>query len=280
MIVVSPNGGLANRMRVIDSCISVIKNNRKYGNGNIQMIWQENEDLNCPFEDLFQPIEEITKVETNRMFNYSIISKRNIRLPLKSRIKRAFYIGLSGRWEYFDDKTILNHFHDTNYWNTISKNLVVDSCIDFYSPTLQHPGVFKPIKLLQDRIDEQVTGFTKPTVGIHIRRADNLKSINQSPTELFEVRIRQILDAGNDFYFYLATDDQNEEQFLRNKFGSRVLVQENKTLSRNSKTGIQSALVDLYALSNTQSIIGSYWSSFSMTAAAIKGIPVEIIQKA
>jgi hypothetical protein len=41
---------------------------------------------------------------------------------------------------------------------------------------------------------------------------------------------------------------------------------------RDSADGVVQAAVELYALSRTQRVYGSYWSSFSHTAAHIGGI--------
>jgi hypothetical protein len=49
-------------------------------------------------------------------------------------------------------------------------------------------------------------------------------------------------------------------------------------LSRKSVGGIQDAAIDLWILSRTQKILGSYRSSFSETASEIRGIPLKIIK--
>lgn len=49
--------------------------------------------------------------------------------------------------------------------------------------------------------------------------------------------------------------------------------------ARQDENGIADAVVDLFILSRTQRLYGSYWSSFSEVAAQIGNIPLEIVRK-
>lgn len=46
-------------------------------------------------------------------------------------------------------------------------------------------GMFIPQDDIQRRIDEVVAGFSERTIGVHIRRTDNIVSIQSSPLENF-----------------------------------------------------------------------------------------------
>ena len=48
-------------------------------------------------------------------------------------------------------------------------------------------------------------------------------------------------------------------------------------LQRNTLTGMQDAVVDLWCLAATSLVVGSYYSSFSDTATELGGQPLEII---
>lgn len=73
--------------------------------------------------------------------------------------------------------------------------------------------------------------------------------------------------------FYLATDDPAEEALLRATFPGHILSNQNRCLRRDTKEGIEDALLDLYCLASTQKIIGSYFSSFTDIAADMHKIP-------
>ena len=78
--------------------------------------------------------------------------------------------------------------------------------------------------------------------------------------------------------FYLATDDFAVKNEICRRFGGKVLTLPTPTC-RKSLAGIQNAVVDLWCLAHTKRLIGSYWSSFTDTAAELGRIPVTIVRK-
>jgi hypothetical protein len=52
MITLVPVGGLANRMKAIDSAIALARE----VNTGLQIIWYKDQGLNCRFDELFQQI--------------------------------------------------------------------------------------------------------------------------------------------------------------------------------------------------------------------------------
>ena len=114
--------------------------------------------------------------------------------------------------------------------------------------------------------------FGNRCVGVHIRRTDNAVSMGKSTTKQFIALMQKELDAHADTKFFLATDDMKEEALLRETFPGKIISNESRTLERDSVTGMHDALLDLYCLSATQKLIGSYWSSFTDIAADMGGI--------
>jgi hypothetical protein len=76
--------------------------------------------------------------------------------------------------------------------------------------------------------------------------------------------------------FYLATDCQDTKQELISQFGDRIITGE-EPVDRASISGMQHALVELFALSRTGYLFRSHFSSFSRTAAEIGHIPSHVI---
>ena len=103
-----------------------------------------------------------------------------------------------------------------------------------------------------------------------------MPSKDKSSTDAFITSMEAVLKKDPDATFYLATDDMNEEARLRERFGDKIISNKNRDLSRASVNGIRDALIDLFCLSRTSAIIGSYFSSFTDTAAAMHGIPLTI----
>ena len=62
------------------------------------------------------------------------------------------------------------------------------------------------------------------------------------------------------------------------EYPDRIITQRTQ-VRRDTLDGMREAVVDLWCLAATQRIIGSYWSSFTDTAAELRQIPLEIVQE-
>ena len=84
------------------------------------------------------------------------------------------------------------------------------------------------------------------------------------------------LKADPEANFFLATDDAALKRELIAKYGNRIITQQ-APVSRSSIEGMRDAVVDLWCLASASRIIGSYWSSFTDTAAELFDAPLEIV---
>jgi len=99
-------------------------------------------------------------------------------------------------------------------------------------------------------------------IGIHIRRTDNQKSIEGSPTEWFLNKMRTDTES----IYVVATDDTNIRKQLQEEFGSRCIFPAS-VLSRRSEEGMIHGVADFFCLAKCSRIWGSVGSSFSEIAA-------------
>ena len=139
-------------------------------------------------------------------------------------------------------------------------------------------NLFLPNGQIRKKINDRCSGFSDYTIGVHVRRTDNILSVNESPIELFYKYIDDELKNHNGMTIYLATDSENVKRDFRNRYGNLVITSDNEA-DRGSVEGIQDGIVDLYSLSETSRIYGSYGSSFSELAAEIGGIPLTIVRR-
>jgi hypothetical protein len=126
-------------------------------------------------------------------------------------------------------------------------------------------------------------------VGVHIRMTDHLYWAKKdpaliSPTDLFIDRMERILETSPGTRFFLATDDKKAENRIMRLFQGSVIVYEkeayhDEAAARDTKWGVQEALVDWLLLSKTSRIIGSYASSFSREAGMVHLIKTDFILK-
>jgi hypothetical protein len=270
-IVVKPFGGLANRMRSVDSAAILAG----IFNIKLNVIWEMSPELNCSFGRLFKPAdildvkEHIVNGFIARIYDhaYRDLSKIGIKFPL-------------GFDKYLLDKDfaeIKKNQSDIVEVFASYRSVFVRTFHQFFMNDKSFE-IFRPIDELESQIRKFTNKFTQNTIGIHIRRTDNLNSIKFSPIEEFIKLMYEELNRYPDASFYLATDSSNDESKLKEIFGDRIIIRQ-KSLSRNSEKGIQDSLVDLYCLSNTKKIIGSFYSSFSDVAAQINHIELKIVYK-
>jgi hypothetical protein len=142
------------------------------------------------------------------------------------------------------------------------------------------PADFKalrPVAALQAVIDRYVAQF-EGTVGIHLRRTDNARAKQASPTDLFIAAMERELEMNAASRFFLATDDPEEEILLQKRFGDRLIMHPKRSRRRDDPLAIQDAVVDLYCLAACRRIYGSFWSSFSETAQQLGSAELLILQ--
>lgn len=252
MIVIQPSGGLCNRMRVINSAyILAQKKNCK-----LYVLWKMCDELNCPFEELFELPKEFKVYNFRSNFN---LKKLWMQMTKKQR---------------FANEDIENNKTDgvlkEGFFQSLSGSVYISTWEHFYPATDYH--LFVPTKMLQEKVDNIAGKFGAHSVGVHIRRTDHTWAIENSKTDDFAQAIEQELKTQPDTKFYLATDDAKEEESLTARFKDSIITNQNKTLERDSIAGMHDALIDLYCLSKTDKIFGSYYSSFTDIAADMNGI--------
>jgi hypothetical protein len=101
-------------------------------------------------------------------------------------------------------------------------------------------------------------------LGVHVRRTDHKNSIAVSPTSSYF----SLLDARPvEERFFLSTDDAAEEAAFRDRYASRVLNYEKRSLNRSESSAIEDALIDMMLLSRCTAIVAGVGSTFSACAA-------------
>ena len=242
MVYIEPIGGLCNRMRSIASAMDIANQLCT----SLTVLWQLDSGLNCRFEDLFEPIPNVTFITFKRFSLKRLWYTQSCRKGAK-------------RYNNINNADNINFVKNSNIYIKTPHQFIRE--IDF--------SIFVPHSKYISAANELIGNAN--SIGIHIRRTDNIKSIENSPTELFLDEIRNRIREDGDIRFFLATDSVEEELKIKSEYGDYILTQKKKNLSRNSTEGIQNALIDLICLAHCDEIWGSYWSSFSETAAAWYG---------
>jgi hypothetical protein len=295
MIYFRPLGGLCNRIRAMDSIISLAID---YGH-KVIVLWVQNEKCNCPYSSLFKPPEntdikivevkhelEISKVYALDNYEESIHENFKIIFPtvhlddfllnkeLSSVYNWKLYNGIKSSEEI--DALFIKKI-DLKLKKLLAKETIyITSCYRL-SPLKNKYTFFKPIDKIVKKVDAITIKFNN-TIGIHIRRTDHIVSKKYSALKKFELEMGKYILLEDSTTFYLSTDCKETKNQLVSKFKNRIIKQEINSYDRNDKTAIKEALVDLLALSKSKKIIGSYLSSFTDMAVDIGGLEKQIIK--
>jgi len=274
MIIIEPFGGLANRMRVIASGLWL----QKKLDCKLVCVWSQSQDLNTEFNFLFDKIDGLDIIPKSYKYKYlkSTKHKRNFKLYAAIFINKIIGVDY-----YIKEQDYVNHVwtNEIDIESVVGKykNVYIKTCEEFGDNYFEFQK-FIPINQLSKKIDEIQKYFGSNIIGLHIRRTDNAESIKFSPIELFINTINTEIIKNSEVIFFLSTDDSNVEKALSSKFGKRIITQQ-KEFSRQTTIGMQDAVVDLYCLSKTAYIYGSYWSSFSDIASRIGKIDFFVLKE-
>lgn len=282
-LTILPQAGLANRMLVIGSALDLARDS----GADVKCIWMQDEGLACPFDQLFEPMDGFrTSYDLNHLPHVVPSSgwKRcrnlvyNKMMGIDLCLKNEAIMNMVG-WIDPDHPKVSDYrsIHDCILDALKDNRNVYAETWQMLSPDVCLEG-FRPIQALRDKIDVLSNRFDSHTYGVHIRRTDHIQAIEESPLELFVDSIAATIDEDPTASFYLTTDDLPTDGYIKMKFGDRIITRP-KVLDRNSVEGIQDALVDIWLLSRTAKIFGSFYSTFSKVASLVGGIELVIMRR-
>jgi hypothetical protein len=265
-----PLHGLCNRMRAIASARTLaIATDVK-----LIVIWEVNQDVGVTYEQLF--------LDDDRFKVVNVAPHGSLRDALLFLLYGEIesFKGIPARWitRLFFRNRILRHVRPGEFSSVELERFVrnfprtlISSWWSYYGNPDPDFSFFSLPAVQRSRVDEISQQFTSRTIGVHIRRTDNANAIRYSPTEAFADAMKDCIAGDPDVRFFLSTDSVEVEQSMKSLFRERLITRQ-RTISRSSLEGMQDAIVDLFVLSRTTRILGSYYSTFSETAASIGGI--------
>ena len=275
-IIVQPMGGLANRMRVI----GMLRMLAQTVDAPMEVLWVKNADVGAQWADIFDAPTDFIVKDTPQGGKYQHCYKSSRWYRNLWHHIWAFLHGYT--WYPYNvietmDSTEEDKKNLLQLWTEqLKEGRILYISTGDYLGTDYDISIFRPIKCLQHKIDSFLPKG-KSIYGVHIRRTDNTWSTDNSPLELFEDKITEILKNEPDSFFYVASDEADVIKQLKNRFGECILSRE-KVFSRTSVSGIQDAIVEMWLLSKTKKIFGSYYSSYSTMSAKIGGVCVETLK--
>ena len=261
VLVVEPIAGLCNRMRAIDGAhaLALVTGHE------LHVRWTLRGHMPARFDTLFEPLDGVATME-----QYAD--------PPYRRLPRHAYDWLTKDCFLSNARTaaLLTASYRTPELG-VHRTIVVQTYDRLHRS--EHPfAIFRPRAAIADRVASY--GDLSRTVGVHVRRTDSAASISGSPTTGFIQAMNDAVDEDPDTMFFLATDSPEEEHLLREEFPGRIIVHPKASLARDDPAAVVDAMVDLYCLAACRMVVGSHFSTFSGTAAAIRGVPLRIARAA
>ena len=270
-LLLVPEGGLGNRMRAIAGAVALTAGM----SGSVEVVWFRDPELCVSFASLFEPVcmpeVHIREAVLSDYLLYRRPRPRNLGVP--QLMQRLLFRNRIYATEVID---LMSGGFDFRQWCAGgSAYLHTYSRVCDTSPQLMQK-LFVPVKELRNRIEERCSGFGRYCVGVHVRRTDHDKAIAASPLELFYASMDHEVEQHPDVHFYLATDDEEVKQLMAARYGNRLQASPVQA-QRNSRQGMEDALVEMYALARTQKIYGSFKSTFSQIASELGKVPIEVV---
>lgn len=268
-----PAGGLANRMRATAAAYTLAS---RVGSP-MSAVWFCDWALNAPFHALFEPVSldgmtlrdaswaDCVMLDRPRRKNF-FVPRLFQRLMFRSALYEARITPLRRQNFDFEQWARQGNVYLASYTGFLPYDFAL----------LRQ--LFVPLPEVERSIARFTKRFGRHTIGVHIRRTDNVDSIRQSPTELFIDAIDRELQANPATAIFLATDSEAIKDEMRRRYGERVLTATEEA-DRDSVEGIRGGIVDMFALSRTDKIYGSFQSSFSELASQIGGVELQILSK-
>lgn len=287
MIVCDPTSGLTSRIYVLADAYALAK---KYGQELI-IIWQKTSDCDISYQDIFEE-NQFADIPC-RVYDCCRFGKRlqdlkkdhtpkgMIRIAGELGIRASFALRYGTLTRYYKARCPVykNSYEDDNALFEQEKAKGESCYFEAYN-CITGKGDLKTIRFKQHYLEEAagILGDKKEhCIGVHIRRTDHGPATAGSPTKRFVENMKKAIEEDPQACFFVATDDWEEQRYMEEIFGERILSQPDKVLSRSSKEGMHSSVIDALCLSQTRYILGSYASIFSRFSAAYGGIALKIV---
>lgn len=268
-----PSGGLGNRMRVLACAVTMMEKLP----GRLDVVWFRHSGLNASFASLFEPVDDDRLHLCEGGWFEALLWERPRRNNLF--VPRLFqrFLFRARLYEQYVTPLFRQGF-DFRAWAS-QGNVYMATYTRFFpyeKTTLQR--LFVPVARLRERVDRCCKAFSSHTVGVHVRRTDHADAIAESPLELFYVQLdKEIVDCA-DTRIYLASDSEEVKAEMKARYGARLLCSDRQA-DRGTQEGIEDGIVEMYVLSRTKTIYGSYLSSFSEIAAELGDVPLKVVRR-
>lgn len=282
-LILEPGGGLGNRILAMSSGFNLA---RDCNVDRIVLLWRNNNECGCEYEDVFAGMPLPCEVKTIHFEKESY--KKLLKEFKLHRVLKKFFHTLG--YNIFR-KSVKNvqlpteqGKNDISDWKSL-KDIVnnpakdkhyVEAYYEFYGKVS-----LDGIRFNKD-ISDKLEAFKRKNgeyIAMHIRRTDNENAIKNSPTELFFEKVKVLVAQNPERKIYVATDDMAILEQLKDKYPENILSEASGAADRKSREGIRFALYEMLILANARRIYASFGSTFSLIANLIGNNEIVVVKK-
>lgn len=282
-LIIEPGGGLGNRILTLISAFNLA---RDCDIDDITVLWRNNNECGCEFEDVFESFPLPCKVKGIHFEKESY--KRLIKSGrLFSALRKFFHQKLYDLFRRTvrriqlptqEGQNTPEKWDELRHWilNSKANTIYIEAYYSFYGDISCKGFVFNK------DIEKRLAEFKEKNgdyVAMHIRRTDNEIAIKNSPTELFYEKAAEIVASDSGKKIYVATDDLSILADMKDKWPENIIFSPAEAITRRSREGIQFALYEMLILAGAETIYASYGSTFSKIANLISGNEMVVMQK-
>jgi hypothetical protein len=247
------SSGLCNRLLMLAGSQRIAELTQR----TFALYWPLNEALGCSFNELFtNRFEMVTEAELGLLLKTNF----NVKVYNAWRTDGPMYRAIRRDGDPDVQIVVLKGWSDPRFEGE-TRSAEADAGLRRWLREL------RPVPPIESAVNE----FALPsaTIGVHVRRGDDLAEFGRSRDEHFFRMMHGILERCPETTFFLATDVAATERRFQAELGSALLCAPKTWAPRDEVQGIREGLIDLLLLARTAGIIGTNYSSFSQTAARI-----------
>ncbi|MBW3019664.1 hypothetical protein KY334_00035 [Candidatus Woesearchaeota archaeon] len=254
-VEVRPNSysGLGNRIKCLVSGMLIADKL----NAKILLNWNKSKGCNCSFKELFE--NEFYLINDTFLFSFlrkfKFLRKNNLNTISMNTWRLLLFSDIS---KYYGNMKVLKEdIIDFKYEKIpISKRVEI----------LKYLSQLKPKKNIKDEAERFSKKISENTIYFAIRSWADCPTKKRKNFQFR--RIFKIMDLFPSSNFYISCDSDEVLKKIVDKYGSRILYYPHKATigDRNSKKGIQEALIEILILSKSKKIFATKSSTFSEVA--------------
>jgi hypothetical protein len=281
-IYLKPRNGLGNRIMNINDMYAFAKDHH----ANLKICWIATEGFS---DEKFSELFDLSHIPDDITF----ISLETYQQETNNLLKLHEYIhqnpdSFQYRFDINSDELLDRMKHESfcyDSWSSIAWVFEKQLWKQMYTRN-DFIRCLEPNALLKQTIDKISKSFSSDIIGVHIRRGDASRSsfhdqYLRSSNDAFMLEMNKHVGIKSGVQqFFLATDCKKTQQYmLDNKilessviyYDTKQFVSDDITMHCN-KPNQKDAVIDLFLLSKTSTILGNHWSTFDDLAARIGNI--------